>query len=138
MKPNFDDTRFSVRSFNSLNLRNVEFDYGVYSVGYERRSAFIPTLLNSTTTSMLGIELGGTGKCSYDANLKRARERKHNLLKKSALGISNQRFSSHLPCGDVGSNIWNVLTNDRTERGRCLRESLRVYITRTVGTPTST
>jgi hypothetical protein len=36
----------------------------------------------------------------------------------------------------VGSNIWNVLTNDRTERGRCLRESLRAYITRTVASTT--
>ncbi len=87
----FDDRRYSIGEVDS-SLCELRFDFGFYSVGYEKRSSFVPNLLQSTTTHMVGIELGGSGIWSYDANLLQAKQRNGELIKKSSLGLA-----SHYP-----------------------------------------
>jgi hypothetical protein len=49
--------------------------------------------------------------------------------------MSHFEWNCEVPVRVDAADIRNGLATDKTERGRRLRESLRVYITRTVGTP---
>ena len=93
----FDDLRYSIGEFDRSSLFTTDFDFGFYSIGYERRSAFIPSILHSRTSTMIGIELGGSGRLSYDRNLLEAKQRKDKIINKGYLALASKEYEIQSP-----------------------------------------
>ena len=80
MRLSIDDTRLAVSPISDGELERTAFACGLYSIGFEERSRFIATTLQ--TSKLVGIDLGGCGVASYDENMRQAKLRKDKIVKR--------------------------------------------------------
>lgn len=87
MRPQISDRRIAVYPINAGELAEQEFDFGVYSIGYEDGSAFVGKLLAPRCRKLISLDLGGPAIHSYADNRVLAEKLKTSKVEASRLSL---------------------------------------------------
>lgn len=90
MRSLVDDRRLSVFPLSEGEIQITQFDFGYYAIGYESRSAFVASELESNCARRFAIDLGGPEILSYLENLASAARRKDTLVPRVDLALKNK------------------------------------------------
>ena len=124
MRLSIDDTRLAVSPISDGELERTAFACGLYSIGFEERSRFIATTLQ--TSKLVGIDLGGCGVASYDENMRQAKLRKDKIVKRDEIALSSSHDWLARPDLYPVSNIFvDISSMDRHTMSRVIYQLLR-------------